>query len=279
MLIEQEVEVLPEPEPEVVSEPEPEVTSEPELEPEVSATSKIDSTQKSKPTVNYGRHGRSYSLMDDEMDMSFITPKPPPELLIEPVVEVLPEPEPEVISEPEPELLTILKTDVTPNSKPNSNYGRYGRSYALMEDEMDVPFDFLAAPKPAPELLIEPEVKVSSKPKVLKEAEPDSVILTEPKPEVIPESKVALALKPEMDAPFDFLAAPIQEPMKSSKPEVDPKVNLLLEKKPQVKNENHESESISDINAGHDSKPKALASILTESIGRVSNANRMRAKV
>ena len=278
LLIEQEVEVLPEPEPEVVSEPEPEVTSEPELEPEVSATSKIDSTQKSKPTVNYGRHGRSYSLMDDEMDMSFITPKPPPELLIEPVVEVLPEPEPEVISEPEPELLTIPKTDVMPNSKPNANYGRHGRSYALMEDEMDVPFDFLAAPKPAPELLIEPEVKVSSKPKVLKEAEPDSVILTEPKPEVIPESKVALALKPEMDAPFDFLAAPIQEPMKSSKPEVDPKVKFL-EKKPQVKNENPESESISDINAGHDSKPKALASILTESIGRVSNANRMRAKV
>ena len=284
LLIEQEVEVLPEPEPEVVSEPEPEVISEPEPDViskrEVLEISKMDSTQKSKPTANYGRHGRSYSLMDDEMDMSFITPKPPPELLIEPVVEVLPELEPEVVSEPEPELLTIPKTDVTPNSKPNANYGRHGRSYALMEDEMDVPFDFLAAPKPPPELLTEPEVEVLSKPEVLKEAEPDSgVILTEPKPEVIPESKVALALKPEMDAPFDFLAAPIQEPMKGSKPEVDPKVNLHLEKKPQVKNENHKSESISDIIAGHDSKPKALASILTESIGRVSNANRMRAKV
>ena len=134
-------------------------------------------------------------------------PRPAPELLIEPEPEpeVLPEPEPEVISEPEPEVLSEPEPEVSLKQTPETYYGNHGKSYSVMEDEIEVPFDFLAAPIPA----------------ARKNSIPEGVMA---KPEVV-------TLKPE-------------------------------------------------VNVGTvDSEPKPLASILTESIGRVSNANRMKPKV
>ena len=237
LLTEPEVEVLPEPEPEVMSEPEP--------NPEVML--------KQKPEVNYGRHGKSYSLMEDEMEESFdflAEPKPTPKLLFEPEVEVLPEPEPEVISEPEPEMPLPSQSMLKP--EPDVNYGRHGKSYSLMEDEMEIPFDFLSAPIQAPIKSSEPEIQTRN--------------LTRE------DNDVNLSLNTKSQVNHENLYS-------ESKPEVDVGC-LALKSEPEVFVEDFDTEpTLESIVKSVDTEPKALASILTESIGRVSNANRMKAEV
>ena len=153
-------------------------------------------------------------------------PDPAPELLMEPEPKVLPEPEPEVLSEPEPEVLSEPEPELPLKQTPETYYGNHGKSYSVMEDEIEVPFDFLAAPIPA----------------AIKNSIPEAITS---KPELVTSNSQVVTPKPEVG---------------TSKPEV-------VTSKP-------------DVKAGPvDSEPKPLASILTESIGRVSNANRMKPKV
>ena len=153
-------------------------------------------------------------------------PDPAPELLMEPEPEVLPEPEPEVLSEPEPEVLSEPEPELPVKQTPETYYGNHGKSYSVMEDEIEVPFDFLASPIPAAVKNSIPEVATS-------------------KPEIV-----------------------------TSNSEVRTSNSDVVTSKPEVVT------SKLNIKAGPvESELKPLASILTESIGRVSNANRIKPKV
>ena len=190
-----------------------------------------------------------------EVEQQDTLPKPAPELLIEPEPEVLPEPEPEVLSEPEPEVVSEPEPDVLSEPEPemplkrtpDTYYGNHGKSYSVMEDEIEAPFDFLAAPIPTALKKSIPEVvKLNSE-------------VTTSKPEVVTSSPKVVTSKSKVGTSNPEVV--------TSKPEVGTSIPKISTSKPEV-------------NAGPvDSEPKPLASILTESIGRVSNANRMKPKV